>query len=544
MTVMMNTELPVCTLFLHRCAVFFADSWDITQKQLAEAKRQQGRVLTRGPKQQAMGTLRYQVDVFAQASEEDNEVELSNTRQTLGSGGGAAEPCQPGGHWLPPSPSGLGEAEPWSPRPLGRSPLAKCQLAEPCSQGMAHDSSSTEEVLIELCLRLTMGPDANFHPSLRPFDPTEGRLKKRLVELSDVLSVPSLAEPVKKVLTSLRNTQSGGGAGAEVAGGLIRLLKLSSSTLVETKVSLVTRIARGSFGDVYTGIAMQDPHREVVVKHMQARVEDFCFTAKVFQEVEVMERLRGVPGTVPLLDFGRGRDHLYLILPRYDCSLKVWRMKLGDENALAFKWCLLIFQEVLKRVRILHANKVIHFDLKGDNILLKSKEGKEAHMWMLEDGTLPFEIALTDFGDSRCYDDRQSAYTHRNHGTEAFQSPEMLMMSHGTYSSTHNNFDRRKQKGAGVAHDVWSLGCLLFELATGHVLFTSLGNHGQTASDAAVLYRVAHGQGPLLNEYEKGLLGHNPLAVQLLEYILVRDEIMRPSVEEVTSKVRALLMGL
>lgn len=63
----------------------------------------------------------------------------------------------------------------------------------------------------------------------------------------------------------------------------------------------------------------------------------------------------------------------------------------------------------------------------------------------------------------------------RQHGTECIRAPEMLLMSSGTAeaSSTAEAGTDPAAKGAGASCDVWSLGCLLYELAAGTVLFPS-----------------------------------------------------------------------
>lgn len=60
------------------------------------------------------------------------------------------------------------------------------------------------------------------------------------------------------------------------------------------------------------------------------------------------------------------------------------------------------------------------------------------------------------------------ATTARARGTDCFKSPEMLMVGGGAGANREQSaFDRRRRQGAGAASDVWSLGCLLFELVTG-----------------------------------------------------------------------------
>jgi len=95
--------------------------------------------------------------------------------------------------------------------------------------------------------------------------------------------------------------------------------------------------------------------------------------------------------------------------------------------------------QLTEALSYLHQNKVIHRDLKPANILLSADK----------------KLKLADFGISKsCESTAAEAFTRI--GTLMYMAPEMVRSSFSGYSN---------------AVDVWALGCVFYELLTGHAPF-------------------------------------------------------------------------
>lgn len=102
-------------------------------------------------------------------------------------------------------------------------------------------------------------------------------------------------------------------------------------------------------------------------------------------------------------------------------------------------WVRTVFAQLLQAVQYLHSKNVIHRDLKSQNVFL------------MNDGL----IRLGDFGLCRHTQNRALGSATLTHaGTDCYMAPEMLSSSK-----------------YGKPADMWSMGCVLYELCTGQFMW-------------------------------------------------------------------------
>ncbi|GAB4819682.1 hypothetical protein N2152v2_006728 [Parachlorella kessleri] len=163
--------------------------------------------------------------------------------------------------------------------------------------------------------------------------------------------------------------------------------------------------------------------------------------------------------------------------------------------------CLL---DVARGMQYLHANKVIHGDLKPANVLLKSRD----------DGSKGFSCKIADLGLSRLLDPQQSQRLTQSCGTIGYMPPEVLTAGRLT-----------------TACDVYSFGILMWELTTCHYAFAD-------ESAAQVFYRVVQlGERPTAPpgiDFPQGYL-------VLMQKCWDADPSARPAFTDLVTEIQTLL---
>ena len=171
-------------------------------------------------------------------------------------------------------------------------------------------------------------------------------------------------------------------------------------------------------------------------------------------EIEIMKRVRHAH-IVTMYELFESSQCLWLILELVEGT--GLRGGLANKSSYTEWTAARLVKQMLEALHYLHSRGVIHRDLKIDNILLLGDKDDD-------DNT----IKLTDFGLSayvkpgtRGYDledsGKRKAYTGLNQlwGTPTHYAPELIDRSYGPQA------------------DMWSLGCVVYEMVTGYEAFPS-----------------------------------------------------------------------
>ena len=184
-----------------------------------------------------------------------------------------------------------------------------------------------------------------------------------------------------------------------------------------------------------------DEFRAVANKHTNFDID--TERQKFCEEAEIMRCLGNIPDShiVPAEELFKCEktDTMYYVMPFYHAGSLEDLQNAGTNfsEELVLKH---IVEPLCKALHIAHANKVLHLDIKPENILVD------------ENG----DAALTDFGVAKQYDDEGSIINRSGvHGTSDFAAPEM-------------HVDGSAMIKFGSEPDIFSLSATLYHIMTNY----------------------------------------------------------------------------
>ncbi|KAJ3312908.1 cyclin-dependent serine/threonine protein kinase [Boothiomyces sp. JEL0838] len=181
----------------------------------------------------------------------------------------------------------------------------------------------------------------------------------------------------------------------------------------------------------------------VALKRIRLDNEEEGVPCTAIREISLLKELKH-PNIVKLYDVIHTEKKLTLVFEYLDSDLK----KYLDSNAgdISINTIQLLMHQLLEGIAYCHEHRVLHRDLKPQNLLINKK----------------MELKLADFGLARAVGIPVRGYSHEV-VTLWYRSPDVLMGSRN-YSNTI---------------DMWSIGCIMAEMATGRPLFPGISIRDQ-----------------------------------------------------------------
>jgi len=212
--------------------------------------------------------------------------------------------------------------------------------------------------------------------------------------------------------------------------------------VLDEKWVVETKIGGGGMGAVYRGHQLS-VDRTVAIKILRSDLsEDDEHVERFFREANVASNVSD-PRCVTIYDFGQTSDDhvLYLAMEYLDGeSLHDFR----ESDSLTLGETAEIGIEIATALEKLHGDGIVHRDLKPENVFLVDEVGSDLF------------LKLLDFGLAKVAQSEATPVTATGQvfGTPEFMSPEQCMDS-----------------DVGPKSDLYSLGCLLYELIAGRTPF-------------------------------------------------------------------------
>ncbi|MER7374674.1 serine/threonine-protein kinase [Streptomyces lanatus] len=258
--------------------------------------------------------------------------------------------------------------------------------------------------------------------------------------------------------------------------------------LIAGRYRLSESIGRGGMGEVWRAYD-ETLGRHVAVKLLLPQDTDPTATSRFRLEAQTAARIDH-PNVVGVRDFGEHDNQLYLVMELVEGD-SLARL-LAHSGAQPAERVALMAAHAAAGLAAAHRQGIVHRDIKPGNLMLDA------------DGTLK----IGDFGIARFMDDPGAALTATGQivGTSLYLAPE-----------------RALGRPAGPPSDVYSLGCVLYQLLTGRPPFNA---------DTAVAILHQHLDAAPVPPRELGVAGLPPAFESYLLSLLAKEPEDRPAAQQ------------
>ena len=220
-------------------------------------------------------------------------------------------------------------------------------------------------------------------------------------------------------------------------------------------------LGKGSFGEVYLSIKKGDDKNVYATKkYDREKIENSEAMKYLKNEISILQILNH-PNIAKFEDIKKTKKHFYIVMEycnggELSKTLQKYLLKYGKPFPQEIVQYLM--RQIIDAFKYIHGNKIIHRDIKLDNILLNySNEQDKKDLNIMK-----AQVKIIDFGFS-CIISKDSL-TYTAIGNPINMDPLIL-------KKLNSKGNKARQLGYDQKADIWSLGTICYEMLIGRAAF-------------------------------------------------------------------------
>ena len=221
-------------------------------------------------------------------------------------------------------------------------------------------------------------------------------------------------------------------------------------------LTLIKAIGKGAFGEVYL-TSKQGTSTKYATKKLEKTKYLNNAKAKKYldNEISILKDINH-PNIIKLIDIKDTSKYCYIVTEFCNGgNLSSCLEKYQDKNNTAFSEEIVqyLMKQIVDAIRYLHKKKILHRDLKLDNILINYEDENDR----LNNNIMKGQIKIIDFGFARYLKNEELAYS--TLGSPINMDPGILQKLNKATNFKNYGYDEKA--------DIWSLGTICYELLIG-----------------------------------------------------------------------------